>query len=555
MEKEIGMRRGCSIPALAGVVLCMLGASGGAHAFSIDTGNPDIDLRWDNTISYTGGVDAGYRSMPFYNNGGFDETEGRFTPGNVVTSRFDFLSEFDMKYKERYGFRVSASAWYDPAYTDHTYPNPNLPGSGNYRNNKYNSYASRYILGPSGELLDAFVFGKFDLGGTTLNLKVGQHNVYWGESIYSTTNSIAYSQGPIDTIKAATDPGAEAKELFLPLNQISAQLQVNEHLSVAAQYYFDWRPYRLVPGGTYFATADATRADFASPGVPWGSDLEPRDSGQFGINTRWSPDWLSGTVGLYYRRFNEMLPWSFTQVNVLTGAATERLNYARYTQLFGLSLTKNLGPVSVGSELSFRKNAALNSVPGYVVLTTGDASYNQAEGARGNTMHALVNGIWLLPHTPLFESGTFTAELTYSHLMSVTANPNLYFGVGYACPAGKSKWDGCSTRDSVATTVAFTPEWDQVFPGWDVNLPIVVGYQIYGNGAALGGGNQGVITGSIGVKATLRNRYIFSLLFSDSYARYSTNASNVANPLFNSTDGPSVLNGHAVVFASFKTTF
>ncbi|EEA02653.1 protein of unknown function DUF1302 [Burkholderia sp. H160] len=556
MELETRTQLARAVKMLGNAIICTMGLNGAAHAFSIDTGNPDIALRWDNTVSYTAGMDVGQRSYAFYNNGGFDETEGRFKPGNIVTSRVDLLSEMDFTYRKRYGFRVSASAWYDPAYTDHTYPNPALdPSFANYRNNRYNSYASRYVIGPSGELLDAFAFGRFDLGGTSLNMKIGQHNVFWGESLYSTTGSIAYSQGPVDTIKAATDPGAQAKELFLPLNQISAQWQINDQLSFAGQYYFDWKPYRLVPGGTFFATSDAARADFASPGIPWAGDLEPHNSGQFGFNTRWSPDWLSGTIGLYYRRFNEMLPWSFTQVNLLNGAVNERFNFARNTQLFGVSFTRNVGPVSIGSELSFRKNTALNSTPGYVVMTGGDASYSEAEGARGNTLQALANAIWLLPKTPLWESGTLTAEVTYSHLLSVTQNPNLFFGVGYACPAGASKWDGCSTRDAVGTTIAFAPEWNQVFPGWDLSMPVVVGYQIYGNGAALGGGNQGVINGSIGVKATLYNRYKFSLLFADSYARYPKNASNVADPLFNSTNGPSVQNGHAVIFATFQTSF
>lgn len=84
------------------------------------------------------------------------------------------------------------------------------------------------------------MFGTADLGGITVSAKAGQYNVYWGVSPYSIDNSIAYSQGPVDTIKSATSPGAEAKELFLSLKQVSAQIQLSSEVSVAAQYSLDF---------------------------------------------------------------------------------------------------------------------------------------------------------------------------------------------------------------------------------------------------------------------------------------------------------------------------
>src|SRR5690606_5777840 len=112
-----------------------------------------------------------------------------------------------------------------------------------------------------------------------------------------------------------------------------------------------------------------------------------------------------------------------------------RLNYARDTELYGFSLTKNLATVSLGGELSYRKNTALNSVSGYSVLAGGaagpvsalgasgiEATYDEAEGARGNTWHALLNGIYLLPRTALWTGGSLQAELTYSRLDKITEN-------------------------------------------------------------------------------------------------------------------------------------
>ena len=43
---------------------------------------------------------------------------------------------------------------------------------------------------------------------------------------------------------------------MLPLNQLSAQLQITDTLAVAGQYFLDWRPNRLPEGGTYYGAAD-----------------------------------------------------------------------------------------------------------------------------------------------------------------------------------------------------------------------------------------------------------------------------------------------------------
>lgn len=56
----------------------------------------------------------------------------------------------------------------------------------------------------SGEFVDAFVFGTFALGTTQLSVKLGQHNVYWGETMFSIADGVSAGQGPLDTIKAAT---------------------------------------------------------------------------------------------------------------------------------------------------------------------------------------------------------------------------------------------------------------------------------------------------------------------------------------------------------------
>lgn len=529
-------------------------APGGAFAFNIDTGNPDLDLTWDNSVRYNAGWRLGKIDQRFYNAVGFDETEGRFDRGDMVTNRVDLLTEFEAVVKKDYGLRVSAAGWYDAAYDGKSKSsNPAFFGTGNnYINNEFNHYAKRYVRGAAGEFLDVFAFGKFELGSTQLNLKVGQHNVYWGDSLFSIGNSIAYSQGPIDTIKAASSPGAEAKELFMPLKQISAQWQVQPDLSFSAQYLLDWKPFRLVPGGSFFSPGDGTRSDYGNPpafGAAnfWldnGADFKPNNKrGDFGLNMRTSPTWLNGTLGVYYRRFDEKLPWAVIAYGGNTTLGTNgavRLNYARNTQLFGVSLNKTVGVISVGSELSYRKNTALNSV---TQILGPSPTYEQAEGARGDTFHALVNGIYLLPQTPLWVGGSVTAEMSYQRLRRVNSNLTAF----KACN-GADKRSGCVTKDALGMNVSFTPEWPQAFPGWDLSMPTSVAYGIYGNGPALAGSNEGAVSWSVGVKGKLYQVYEFSLAYIDSYASWTDLNTNSVN-------GAASQNSHNWLSFTFKTTF
>lgn len=553
------MQVSCSIALLLGVA-----AVSEVQAIEIETGNPDFNVRWDNTVRYNAGWRMEGQNKDFSRSPFYDDTEHKFDRGDMVTNRVDLITELDLAWKQVHGFRLSAAGWFDNAYQDKDEPNPALTGSSNYVNNHYNGYTNRYIAGPSGEVLDAFAFTGFQLGSVGVNIKAGQHNVYWGESLFSIGNSIAYSQGPVDTIKSATSPGAEAKELFLPVKQLSTEVQLTDELSFAAQYLMDWKPFRLVPGGTYFSAADGARSDLGSPAaifrIPNGSDIEPDKRGDFGLNLRWSPWWLEGTAGVYYRKFGEKLPWSFTQVGIQQVAPgvfagipnAIRYNYARDTELYGLSLTKNLGTVSVAGELSYRKNTALNSVSGYTVISTGNASYDQAEGARGDSWHALINGIYLLPRTALWDGGAFQAELTYNKLEKITDNAQRFNGRGHGCVTAYSK--NCADDHSVGMQMGFTPEWPQALPGWDLSMPVTLAYGLDGNSPTLGGTNEGAYNYSIGISGKWKNQHNFSLKWIDSHADYKNNpARGYATSDY--TNGSAVQNDHGWLSFTYKTTY
>jgi hypothetical protein len=497
----------------------------GASAFEIPTGNEDIDLRWDNTFKYNLGFRAKPQNDAFLNNPNTDDGDRNFKNGGIMMNRIDILSELDIQYKKSYGARISGAGWYDQRYHDAL--DNNSVATSNHRENGapalgLSEYTKKYFAGPTAELLDTFVFGKFDLGPVPLNLKVGRHTIYWGESLTfsGALHGISYSQMPVDTIKAYGVPGSDLKELFRPLNNISAQASVTNNLSIAAQYFLEWEHYILPEAGSYFGFSDGSFYGGESLIVGplryiHSADSQPTGRRDWGVAARWSPTWLDGTVGAYYRRFSDRLP----QVQMNPVAREYFLVYSDAIDLYGLSFSKQIFGVSVGSELSYRVNMPLSSDT--VVSTTRPAE-GDTFGARGNTWHGLINFVGLVT-PPLCSLASWSMEVFWSRWDNVTQGENLFKGrVGY------NALDAV-TKDFVGIGVAFTPVWLQVFPGMDLSMPLTYGTGLNGTSAVMLGGNERAGQWSAGISLDVRNKYKFDLKYVDIFGVYQNTATGVVS--------------------------
>ena len=510
-------------------------ACGTAHAYTFQTPS-DWQVEWDNTATYNLGVRAQNPNPSIANNPIFQASDHKFgSAGDVVTNRVSLLSELNVIYATNYGFRVSASGWDDFAYNDtvNTAPGnfaPGLPYSSisSYAGNRYTSYTSKYYSSGA-QLLDAFVFANPTIGDVPVYLKVGQLTQYWGNALFFGFQGISYSQGSIDGIKGASAPGTQVKELFIPRKQIALDIQPRSDLDIGLQYALGFDANRLPEGGTFLGPADflfngpnqfflgaaPSPNGFVPFLLPAGTTTKPSGThGNYGVKVEWSPAWLAGTAGLYYRRFDETQPWAPLFDFGAAGPTDYHLAYNRGVQLFGAALNKTIGNVSAGFEVSYRKGTALNSTPNPAVPI-------ESEGAKGNSLNVIANAIVPLGTTPLYNSATLLAEMAYTRLLSVTSNAALYNGEGYqGCGPGQDRWDGCSTRDAVAMAFVFTPTWQQVFPGVDLSMPISCTFGVKGNAATLAGGSpQGSYNYSVGLNATVRGKYTVALAYNGSYAR------------------------------------
>jgi len=488
-----------------------------AGAVDLPTGNADWTARWDTTVRYNLGVRMNSQDRRILNSASYDESDAKFGKHDIVTNRLDLLSEIDVNYKGAVGARVSAAAWYDRAYDDHSVRAP-APGgvATSYFNDRYNSTVSRYVNGPSGEVLDAFLWANFKLGNVPLNVKAGRHTNIWGEGLLLGQHAISYSQAPIDGVKAVTSPGIETKEVFLPIGQIAVKAQLNPQLALAAQYFYEWKSTRAPHGGTYFAGADTSfevdRLGLA-PGLAAtrAPTVQPPKRGNFGLSAKYALEAIESTIGVHFRQFDDYTPW--TGVQFLGATGPFRFTYPTDVKLLGLSLGRVIGPVSVGTELSYRKNGALSA--------TG-ISPASGEGPRGNTWHAVANGVYLLPQSKVWDTGSLVAEIAYSRLDKVTSHPELFKAVGFRCiQAGTAatvgdKSDGCSTRDYLGVAVNFTPQFLNIAPSLNLDIPLSINYGLHGNAPSGGGGFENQLTWSVGARMVYRQDHEFSLRYSDS---------------------------------------
>ncbi len=556
--------RGPRRAALAGAAAMLCGAiATGAHAFEIDTGSDDIRLRFDNTLRYNLGTRIENQDPAILGNANADDGNRNFRKHAIVANRLDLLSELDLVWQKRLGARVSAAGWYDNAYS-RSLDNANVATSNHLAGGApalgLSPYTERYYKGPSGEFLDAFVFGSAQFGGMNGTVRLGRHTVNWGEALLGggAIHGIAYGQAPLDQAKGIATPGIEAKELYRPQNQISGQLQVTPELSLAAQYFLQWEPTRFPESGTYLGFSDALllggEAIVVTPGVPGrralrSADVRPKDRGDWGIAARWSPEWLDGTAGLYYRDFSDKLP---QQATVGVPIPTQYfLMYGSDIKMVGLSLAKQLGGISVGLDLNYRRNMPLVSRGVALAATAALPTEGQTLGARGNTWHGVLNAIGSLPATPLFDSASWNAELTWNRWSKVTSDP---FNVFKGLPSYTSVATNIDrvTKEYVGMAVGFTPTWFQVLPGADLSTPISASIGVSGNSAVSSGGNKGNGSYAVGLSLDLYSKYRFDLKYVDYFGDYVTNAAGAASVSNGST---TMLEDRGALYFTFKTTF
>lgn len=481
-------------------------------AMTLETSNPDLKVRWDNNVKYSTMFRLKDQNSTLIGDINQDDGDRNFDKG-LVSNRVDLLSEFDLTYKNL-GFRVSGAAWYDDMYHGDTDNDSPLTYNAASVGNDSFTEDTKGLHGADAELLDAFVFGRFDMGGMPTTLRVGRHTLIFGETLFFGANGIAAAQGSVDAVKLMSVPNTQFKELLRPVNQMSFQTQVNSSWSLGGYYQLAWEETRVPAAGSYFSTldfmADGAEQLWLAPGVSAlrRGDMEADDQGQGGIQLRFRPRSIDAEFGFYAVRYHDKTPQIYlTDLALTPGGPTPtgyRWVYPEAIEAYGASFSTLLGDANVAGEISFRNNMPLVSTAQVDVTGIADNDDNPLY-AVGRTAHFNLSTIYALPSSRLYDSAMLIGELGWNRVLDVTDN--------------ESALTPHATRDSWGIRFTLEPSYYQVLPGLDISIPIGIGYNPKGGSSVVSSFNGGADKGgdvSLGINA----QYMRDLRFSASYTHY-----------------------------------
>ncbi|MCM2265956.1 MAG: DUF1302 domain-containing protein [Desulfuromonadales bacterium] len=280
---------------------------------------------------------------------------------------FKITSDLELKYSD-FGLFVRGTAFHDFVNASGDLERTELDGD------------ALDLVGENAELLDAFIWWDFELGGMPGTVRVGDQVLSWGEStfIQNGINTI----NPVDVSKLRI-PGSELKEALKPVGMVSASLAANEYVSVEGFYQYDWEKTEIDPVGSYWSTNDFAgvggnkvmlgwgdasefgRSFAAVPaplrtvlgvnsfepdflGVPRMKDETPSDNGQYGIALHALVPSLNDTeFGFYYINYHSRLPIISARTGSATGVAAAAGTLTRAATTVAIPSPPAPAPVTV----------------------------------------------------------------------------------------------------------------------------------------------------------------------------------------------------------------
>ena len=298
------------------------------HAFEFTSASGEVTGSFDTTLSVGAlwRMQDRERSLISIANGGTsrdpnsDDGNLNYDKNDLVSLAFKATHDLELKYRN-FGAFFRASYFYDNAI----------------RNKDELSSRVRDEVGRDAEILDAYVSGRFDVGGRDLNLRGGKQVVNWGESTFI-QNGINVLN-PINVSRLRI-PGSELREGLMPIPMVWGSQELTDNISVEAVWMAQWKETKIDPVGTFLSTNDfvavgggnaytgfgrrndgnatssapffgAFPADPAGPlFAPRSRDNEPGNGGEYGVAMRILLPQLNFTeIGLYHVRYHSRTPY------------------------------------------------------------------------------------------------------------------------------------------------------------------------------------------------------------------------------------------------------
>lgn len=387
LKKPVSLRRRrfALAPLGAAMLLATLNVQT-AQAVTFELG--EVEGSFDSSLSIGMSQRMSDRDQAYYStgNGGtatsntMDDGTLNFDKNDIFTKTFKGVHGLSLRH-ENLGLFVRGKYWYDFELNDGYQDHGNEVNS--YTPGKLSDDGFHDLAKFSGaEILDAYVYGEFEVANTPLDLRLGRQVLSWGEStfIQGGINVI----NPVD-VSAFRRPGAEIKEGLMPVNMLFASAGLTDNLSVEGFYQLEWEKTVVDGCGTLFSGADwaadgCDRLAFASTipdstnlaagtFVNRSADQEPDDSGQFGLSSRYYADSIDTEFGAYYINYHSRTPYvsafrSSTGPHPAVGGpnpftGTYTVAYPEDLELLGLSYQTSVGTWALSGEISYHPDLPL----------------------------------------------------------------------------------------------------------------------------------------------------------------------------------------------------
>lgn len=446
-----------------GVVATALGMSPQvAQATQLKVG--DVDITVDNTVSFGVGIRASNQDcthIAIVNGGcpagngasmGINYDDGNINngPGVPYTMTGKITTDISARY-ENFGAFLRIKGFYDYWADEHVGKRSSgygtRPLEDAVRGSDAHLSAARDL-----SILDAYVYGNFDLLGQPVSLRVGKQVVNWGESLFIPGGISSYL--PVD-LSALRTPGSELKEAFQPVPAVYFNMGLPANFSIEAFWQFDWEKLKLDSAGTFFSGSDSGgeggRYVMSVGEYPTGAILIPRsadeqgeDTGTWGVALKYYADWLNGgtDMGFYVNRYSLVAP-----IGTFTAGDISKTPFAGST--FSSLCGPYAGPLS------------------YLACISSNPSFLGAFVTTANTKNYLLQypmtttfGYSFNTTVPIMGGSALSGEVSYSPNMpfalnDVNINCNDLVNLGLDAYAGLPASSFCSENNRAAPGEAY----------------------------------------------------------------------------------------------------
>lgn len=512
--------------------------------------------------------------------GNNDDGNANFEKGDAFSQIIKGSHDLQLNY-EHYGAFLRGKYWYDYALknnqTNHGHTPNGLAENETLNDDEFNDLAKFSGV----ELMDAFVYGTFDLGDMPLDVRLGKQVVSWGEStfILGGVNAI----NPID-VSAFRRPGAEIKDGLIPVNMAYANLGLSDSLSFEAFYQLEFQETVISGCGTYFSSNDYAPQGCDGALTPAGvlsrsDDDKAKDDGQFGFAARYISQVLGDTeFGLYAMNIHSRVPvisgikhglsagdegaiasaavnqysaapevfqaagfvspQAFAAAKIGQARAADTQYFAVYPediQLFGLSFATTAGSIALSGELSYKQNVPLQiNAPMLInaALTGSSPSAELADVVNSAQAKDVVDGyrlfdvsqaqitaIQFFDQTAGASRVTLIGEVGYTHVdgLDESADAIKFSRPGIFEPESGFINDGYVTQSSWGYRARIVADYPDVFSGVNMKPMIAWSHDVDGFAPQPGGAFR---EGNQSLGLTLKADYLAKYNAAIAYTQY-----------------------------------